>query len=316
MAYDVSALAAYTKDNLDVLVSTSLFDAKTQSLIQAEGNVLPGIKSAERIQLFETDAAFQAGGTCGFSPSGTTTFTQRTVTVGKIKINEALCPKALETKVLQSKLAAGSRYEKDPFEKQYSERKAQKIAKQLEVALWKGDTTLYDINLNKFDGLIKLIDAGSPVSGNTGSVAAGTGITQANVIAIVTAMWKAIPQAVKGSDDIRIFVGWEVYEHYVAALLALNLYHESVGNDSQGKGEFVIPGTQYKLTAVHGLDSTNRIFAMRMSNVYLGVDMLNEEERFEIFFAKEADEIRFVAEWKMGVNVAFTEEVVQFTLTA
>ncbi len=36
------------------------------------------------------DAIFQDGSSCGFNASGTTSFTQRTVTVGKIKVNEAL----------------------------------------------------------------------------------------------------------------------------------------------------------------------------------------------------------------------------------
>jgi hypothetical protein len=63
------------------------------------------------------------------------------------------------------------------------------------------------------------------------------------------------------------------------------------------------------------LDGTNRLFAMRTSNVHLGTDLENEEERWEIFFAKEADEIRFIAEFKYGINVAFTNEISEFTLT-
>ena len=41
---------------------------------------------------------------------------------------------------------------------------------------------------------------------------------------------------------------------------------------------------------------------------------LNEEEKFEIFYAKEADQVRFVSEFKMGVNVAFPDEIVKFIL--
>jgi hypothetical protein len=43
---------------------------------------------------------------------------------------------------------------------------------------------------------------------------------------------------------------------------------------------------------------------------------LNEEEKFEIFYAKEADQVRFVSEFKMGVNFAFPDEMVKFILTA
>ena len=78
--------------------------------------------------------------------------------------------------------------------------------------------------------------------------------------------------------------------------------------------EIIIPGTNVKLIAVNGLNETSKIVATRISNLYLGVDLLNEEERFELFYAKEADEMRFVAEFKMGVQYAFPSEIVYFAL--
>jgi hypothetical protein len=53
---------------------------------------------------------------------------------------------------------------------------------------------------------------------------------------------------------------------------------------------------------------------MRLSNMFLGTDLLNEEEKFEIFYAKEADQVRFVSQFKYGVNIAFPDEVVKFIL--
>jgi hypothetical protein len=76
----------------------------------------------------------------------------------------------------------------------------------------------------------------------------------------------------------------------------------------------MLPGTNVKLVAVNGLNGTDKIVATRMSNLYLGVDLLNEEERFELFYAKEADEMRFVAEWKMGIQYAFPTEIVYFAV--
>jgi hypothetical protein len=53
---------------------------------------------------------------------------------------------------------------------------------------------------------------------------------------------------------------------------------------------------------------------MRLSNMFFGTDLLNEDERFEIFFAKEADEVRYVAEFKAGVQFAYATEIVNFIL--
>jgi hypothetical protein len=317
MAYNVAALTDYTKENEQLLVMKSLFGSKTQELIQKEGNIMTGVKSSEKINILDTDATFQTGGTCGFLSSGTTTFTQRTVTVGKIKINESLCPKALEAKYTQKALQLGSRYDSIPFEEQYTMQKAGKIAEQLEVAFWQGDTSSVNANLNKFDGLIKLIDAaGTAANGNPTAITTGTGITTSNVKGIVAGMWLAMPANIMGKDDIRIFCGWDTFNKFISAYTDVNLFHfaPSGSEVSAANGEVIVPGTNYKLTAVHGLDGTNRLFAIRMSNIFLGTDLENEEERWEIFFAKEADEIRFVAEFKDGINVAFPDEIVSFKL--
>lgn len=318
MAFDVSGLANYTKENVDLLVTSSVFDAKTQQRIQQKGNVMTGVKSAETINRIDTDAVFQVGGTCGFNASGTTAITQRTVVVGKIKVNEALCPKTLESKYTQNALQNGSRPEAIPFEVEYTDKKSARIAAQLETAIWQGDTASGNANLNKFDGLIKLIDAAvGPVESNTaafttgGPIAVATGITEANVMAIVNGVFKAIPIAILSKDDVEIVCGWDTFRTYIMALTAANMYHYTADNDN---GEITIPGTNIKLVALNGLNGTNRLFAFRWSNIFLGTDMENEEEKWEIFFAKEADEVRFVAEWKTGVNFAFPDEIVKFTL--
>ncbi len=44
--------------------------------------------------------------------------------------------------------------------------------------------------------------------------------------------------------------------------------------------EFVLPGTTIKVIAVAGLNGTNKVYAMRLSNMFLGTDLLNEEEKF------------------------------------
>lgn len=319
MAFDVSALANYTKENEALLVTSSVLGAKTAALIQASGNVMVGVKSSETINIMDTDAIFQAGGSCGFSPSGATSFTQRVVSVGKIKVNESLCPKSLESKYLQKALPTGSTYDSIPFEQEYTSKKAKKIADQLEQAIWKGDTASANVNLNKFDGFVKLIGAdASVVNANVSGfisgapIAAATGITAANVISIFDGIYKAIPAKIVSEDDVRIFCGMDVFRTYVLALKNANLFHYQI--NEKADNEFVLPATNVKVVAVQGLNDTSKIYAMRMSNMFLGTDLLNEQERFEVFFAKEADEIRFVSEFKMGVNYAFGDEIVKFVL--
>jgi hypothetical protein len=315
MAFNVSALTNYTKENEKQLVFSSVLGNKTAELIKAQGNVLLEVKSSEQIGIMDTDAFFQSGATCGFNASGTTTFTQRAVTVGKIKVNEALCMKDLESKYLQKALPAGSMYTEMIFAEDYSNRKAEKIASQLETALWNGDILSADGNLNKFDGLLKLITAagGSVVDANVSDFITGgpiASITVTNVVSVFDAIYTAIPAKVVAKDDITIFCGMDVFRLYTVALKNANLfaYNLNVKADS----EFFLPGTTVKVVAVQGLNGSNKLVASRISNLFIGTDILDEQSRFELFFAVEADQMRFVSEFKMGVNFAFPDEVVKF----
>lgn len=317
MAFSVGSLADYTKENEALLVTNSVLGAKTAQLIKSSGNVMVGVKSSETINVMDTDAFFQAGGTCGFNASGTTSFTQRPVVIGKIKINEALCAKSLESKYLQKALPTGSRYDSIPFEQEYSEKKASVIAAQLETAIWQGSLLSADGNLNKFKGFIRhsLEASASIIAANTSTYISGgpvASITSANVIAVFDAVYLAIPAKVVAKDDMTIFCGQDLFRTYTIALKNSANFHYQI--DAKADSEFILPGTSIKVIAVAGLNGTNKIYACRLSNMFLGTDLLNEEERFEIFMAKEADEIRFVSEFKMGVNFAFPDEWVEFKL--
>jgi len=314
MSFSVGTLAAYTKENEQLLVASSVLGSKTASLIKEQGNVMVGVKSAETINIMDTDAIFQDGSSCGFNASGLTSFTQRTVTVGKIKVNEALCLKDLEAKYLQKALPAGSMYDSMIYAEEYSKRKTEKISSQLEKALWQGNTGSVDVNLNKFQGLISLITAAGASVVNANSVAfhgvVETAITDTNVVSIFDDIYKAIPAQVVDKDDMVIFCGMDTFRTYTVKLKSSNLFHYKY--DEAANGQFFLPGTNVRVIAVQGLNGTNDIIAARISNFFIGTDLLNEEERFEIFYAKEADQVRFVSEFKMGINFAFPDEIVKF----
>lgn len=317
MAFSLGTLTAYVEQNEQLLVAASVLGPKTAAMIQAQGNVMVGVKSAETINVMDTDAIFQAGGTCGFTTSGTTSITQRTLTVGKFKVNEAICPKDLEAYYLQKSLPAGSRYDTIAFAEQYTSHKAAKMASQLETAIWQGDTTSLNANLNKFDGFIELIkDAGASVI-NANSVAyygsVETAINDTTVVNVFDAIYKAIPAQVIDKDDVKIFCGMDVFRTLTIKIKNANLFHYQV--DAKPNASFFLPGTAIEVVGTPGLNGTNKIYAMRMSNMWLGTDLLDEDQnRWELFFAREADQVRFVSEFKMGVNFAFPTEIVKFEI--
>jgi hypothetical protein len=315
MAFSLGSLTPYVEENEQLLVVSSILGPKTAGLIQSGGTIMPGVKSAETINIMDTDAIFQAGGSCGFTTSGTTTITQRQVVVGKVKVNEAICPKDLEAYYLQKSLPLGSRYDTIAFAADYTARKAEKIASQLEKAIWQGDTTSLDANLSRFDGFCEIIKDATTSIVNANSVlyhgSVETSITNANVVAIFDSIYKAIPAQVIDKDDVVIFCGMDVFRTLTVKIKNDDLFHYQT--QARPNGEFFLPGTDIRVIGTPGLNGKDGIYAMRLSNMYLGTDLLDEDQnRWELFFAKEADQVRFVVEFKYGVQVAFPTEIVKF----
>lgn len=325
MAFSLGGLTAYVKENADQLLVKSIFGDKTVELINSEGTMMSGVKYKEKINLLAVDAIFQDGTGCTRTASGTTTVTQREISVGSIAIVEDLCVDNLNSYYLNQSLKPGySNQLPSAFEAKYTDAKADKIAAQLETAVWQGDDDSLNENLNKFDGYLKIIDeAGTSIPANTaalisgGAISSGTGITVSNVKAVVNAMWMAQPADIQGYDDIRIFCGWDVFYKFINAFTDQNLFNFApTGSEvSIENGTVMIPGTNYKLTAVHGLDGTNRLISGRMYNFVAATDMLNEEERWDLIPDQFNDYLRFIARFKFGVQIAFPDQIVSFKLT-
>ena len=311
MAFNVSALSNYTNEQSTELVLKSLFGGKTAATLQAAGQVQVGVKSAESLNILTSDVFFQADG-CGYTASGNTTFTQRNITVGKIKVEETLCPKTLEAKWMQTQIAPGSATEV-PFEVQIGQDKSNNIAKLLEVSMWQGDTATSNTNpnTNRFDGFTKIIDAAS-ASTVTGNTSSATAITVTNVEDLIDDMYNVIPADISEADDLVLWVGIDTFKKYTTALRNSNLFHYAA--DSVGM-EIMIPATNVKMIAVGGLNGTNRMFLGRLSNFFVGTDLANEEENFIFWYSTDNDEVRFRATMKYGVQIAFPDQIVRFKLS-
>jgi hypothetical protein len=317
MALAFSGLSAYTKQLVKPLLTSAVFDAKTQQLILASGIVIPNVKSSVAIPLMETDAVFAAQ-SCSFDASGTTTFSQRTITVGKIKVEEKICPKDMEAYFTQEALKAGSTYEdfgNSDFQKAFLDKKNVRIASQLETAIWQGDATGATANLNKFDGLQKLIAAGSPVLANVSGYTGITGspiatVNASNVIAATEGIYKAIPVQVLSKGDVKIFVGNDWYRLLILAYREKNMFSYNP-QDSQA-ASFILPATNVEVISVNGLNGTGDAYAISLANMAMAVDLLDEENAYKLWFSEDNNDVRYRVEFKIGVNVAFTNEVTSF----
>jgi hypothetical protein len=311
MSYSfVAPLTTYTEQQRLPLITKAVFSARSAALFTKQ----VGIKSSAALNLMDTDANIQSGTICGWSATGNTSFTQRNITVGVMKIQESLCPRSLEQYWMQSQLTAGSTYDGVPFEQAFSEQKALRIAEALETAIWQGNAY--------FSGVNQLLNAasGSTVLANASSttwtpVSASVGITTSNVISIFDKVYNDIPQAILTKTDLVIFCGWNNFRTLIGAFKKqAGVMYNQVDLQGMADGDIIYPGTNVRIVAVPGLTSTNRIVATYLGNLFYGTDLLSDEENFELWYSKDNDEVRFQAAFKAGVQFAYPDLMVDFRL--
>lgn len=294
----VTSLPAYVEQNRGELIAKAVLGARTASII----NYQTGIKTSAAINLLSTDVQFQDGADCGFNGAGSQELSQRLIQTGLVKVNMEYCDKNLLKAYTQREVVIAADENAMPFEEKFVGDVLANIKAALEKAIWAGDKASEDANLNKFDGLLKILAADGAIAA-TGS--------KSDVLAALQDVLVKLP-ATALKEDTRIFVGDDTYMRFVNELVNKNLYHYSAENANY---EIVLPGTTIRVTAVEGLNGTDKIVAGRASNFFYGTDLEGSEERFDFWFSQDDRTFKLAVEFNAGVQVAFPNEVVVVTLS-
>ena len=101
----VSGLPAYVEQHIAPLLSKSILGAKSAKLM----NLLTGVRGPSALNIMSNDVVLQDASSCGWNETGSTEFSQRTLTPAYLKVNMSFCDKLLLRTALQHevKIAAG-----------------------------------------------------------------------------------------------------------------------------------------------------------------------------------------------------------------
>jgi hypothetical protein len=290
----MTSLTAYVEQRRLPLIKEAVLKAKSASLF----NLQTDIKTSAALNLLSTDVEFGDGLTCGWDEAGTQTLSQRVLTTGNIKINMAYCDKAMLKYWTQYQVRVAAGQKTLPFEEDFISSVVENVKAAIETAIWQGDTSSSTNNLKYFDGLLKILkDADGTVD---------VTITGTSAYDDIMAVYNAIPEKVL--DGASILVGADTFRKFVQELVAKNYFHYSGENLN---GEIMLPGSQVKVIAVNGLNGTDKIVAGQLDkNFFYGCDMMNDEEKFEMWYSQDFREFRLAVEFNAGVQIAFPDEVV------
>ena len=314
-SFDLSNLTKYTDELSQSLVNTTIMAPKTMNLV----TVVQGVKYKTALKTISANPIFQAAN-CTFAANGASTLLNRDIQVCPIKVEDKICLSDLEQYWPgQFMKAAGSQNEDMPREvaEAYLKEQGQQIAKNIEKLFWQGDTTIVGStnNMNKCDGLIKILNAESGVidyGTTSGSPLQRVALTSGNAISTVNAMVALIPEDILEAEDLTMFMSSANYQTLIQAYFNDNKYHFDV-TGARAAGEFMLPTSPVKVVRIAGLSGNFQIVLTPASNIAFGTDLQSDTDSFKLFYDEKDDAVLFRAKWKQGAQVYFPGYVVLYS---
>ena len=301
-SYVVSSITGFTDQVGGELLAKALVGATTPKY----ANVRLGIKGTQALNLLDSSPSFQAGA-CGWSASGTTTFTQRNITTCAERLNESLCPDQLYPTYQSMLLTPGMTEESVPFESVIADLKVKQIQQRIEQKLWQATVAGGDC----FNGFKSLISTGTTgVANSTGTTFSATAAygNAGNPITEVDKLISVLSDNAQGREDLVVFMSFSNFRLYVQALTKANFFTNYIGGSQAIGGnaamEAIHPNTSAKVVPTLGLNGSGAVVIGPAEYMVVGFDLLSDHERLDIWWSRDNDEVRIRANYNYGAQIA------------
>ena len=241
--------------------------------------------------------------TCDFTDTGVVTLSDKVLTVAEKQVNLQVCKTPFE----QDWEAVSMGYSSfDTLPSTFSDFFIAKVLKDIaldtETFLWNATT-----------GLGKLLKTdGAQV------VTTPLAITSSNVIAEMGRVVDAIPAALYGTEDLRIFVSQNVAKAYVRALGGFSVAATSnsgvnaAGTTWYNGGELTFDGVP--VFVANGLPA-NTMVAAQISNLFVGFGLADDQNVVKTIDMQDIDgskNVRFIARFTRGLQVGIGADSVTY----
>jgi hypothetical protein len=314
MATTVNISTSYAGQDSKLWVKAALLSGNT--LANGGMTIVPNIAYKTTMHKLSTDDLLKDA-TCDFTALSTVTLSERDLTLEPFQVNLQLCKKdflatweAEEMGLSANKVLAKS------FVDYFLAYITEKVASSVEVSIWRGATG----TTGQINGIATLLaaDAALPTANE---VAGSSAISAAStVIAELGKIVDAIPAALYGSPDLKIYIPQGVAKAYVRALGGFSVAATSnSGTDAKGTqwyngGALTFDGIP--LFVANGL-AANTAIAAETSNLFFGCGLLNDTNEIKLLDMSEIDgsmNVRFVMRAGMAVNYHSVSDIVTYNI--
>jgi hypothetical protein len=314
MATSLSLTTSYAGESSAKWVSAALLSGNT--LANGGMTILPNIPYKTILHKLGTDGLLK-NATCDFDPTSTVTITERSLTLEQFQVNVNLCKSNFITSWQSAEMGfSANKVLPKSFQDYFLAYMADKVSADVETSIWRGANA----TAGQVDGIVTLIAADAALP--TAQEIAGTTVTASNVIAELGKILDAIPAALYGREDLRIYVPQNIARAYVRALGGFGASGLGAnGTDAKGTQWYSMLSDLYfdgvKLFVANGL-AANTAIATTIDNLYFGAGLMSDLNEIKVIDTSEIlgdQNVRFVMRAGMAVNYVNAEEIVTYGIT-
>jgi len=314
MATSLSLTTSYAGESSAKWVSAALLSGNT--LANGGMTILPNIPYKTILHKLGTDGLLK-NATCDFDPTSTVTITERSLTLEQFQVNVNLCKSNFITSWQSAEMGfSANKVLPKSFQDYFLAYMADKVSADVETSIWRGANA----TAGQVDGIATLIAADAALP--TAQEVAGTTVTASNVITELGKILDAIPAALYGREDLRIYVPQNIFRAYVRALGGFGASGVGgSGTDAKGTQWYSMMNDLYfdgvKLFVANGL-AANTAIATTIDNLYFGAGLMSDLNEIKVIDTSEIlgdQNVRFVMRAGMAVNYVNAEEIVTYGIT-
>ena len=313
MATTTSLTTTYSGQDSKMWVKAALLSGNTLS--NGGMTIMPNIAYKTTLHKLATDGLLKDA-TCDFTATSTVTITERQLTLEPFQVNLQLCKKDFLSSWGSEEMGfSAHKVMAKSFQDYLLAYVTEKVASSVETAIWAG----VNATSGQIDGIMTLLiaDAALPAANEV----AGTSVTASNVVAELGKIVDAIPAALYGKEDLKIYVSQNIAKAYVRALGGFSVAATSNnGTDNKGtqwynNGELSIDGIP--LFIANGL-AANTAIAAQTSNLFFGCGLLADANLVKILDMSDldgSDNIRLILRASYAVNYHSVSDIVTYGIT-
>lgn len=156
MAYTINDLDSRLKNYLETngteVLTKALFNSESAKYFQIQ----TGVTAETPIIRLDSSITLADASSCGFTATGSDTFSNRLLSPKFLKVNKEFCPKTLLKTWAHSDVRMNALGQEMPFEELLINNNINELAKVNERLIWEGDTTSGEGNMLLMDGIITI----------------------------------------------------------------------------------------------------------------------------------------------------------------